>query len=92
MTYAVPLMKLKKIFYRQLCLHDETVRQVSWSYSVTFFHVDDDGDEVIISYKHWSDEGSGFTSLTDRHTPCDNIIDKLILKIDDLTRHHYTPH
>ena len=51
---------------------------------------DDDGDEVIVSYIYWSDKGSGFTSLTDRHAPCHGFIEKLILKIDDLTRHHHT--
>ena len=47
-------------------------------------HDDDDGDEVIVSYKYWSGEGSGFTSLTYRHVSCDEFIEKLILKIDDL--------
>ena len=61
-------------------------------YLTDIFHDDDDGDEVIVSYKYWSDEGSGFTSLTDRHAPCDEFIEKLILKIDDLTQHHYTAH
>ena len=56
----------------------------SHDYLTEVFH-DDDGDEVIVSYKYWSDEGPGFTSLTDRHAPCDDFIEKLILKIDDLT-------
>ena len=43
------------------------------------FHDDHDGDEVIVSYKYWSDEGSGFTLLTDRHALCDQFIEKLIL-------------
>ena len=44
------------------------------------FHDDTDGNEFIVSYKYLSDEGSGFTSLTDRQ-----MTDKLILKTDDLT-------
>ena len=48
------------------------------------FHDDTDGNEFIVSYKYLSDEGSGFTSLTDRH-----MTDKLILKTDDLTWHYY---
>ena len=31
------------------------------------FHEDYDGDEVIVSYKYWSDEGSGFNWYTDMH-------------------------
>ena len=53
---------------------------------------DDDGDEVIVSFKYWSYEGLGFTSLTDRHAPCNKFIEKLILKIHYVTRHHYTAH
>ena len=34
-------------------------------YLTEVFHDDDDGDEVIVSYKYCSGEGSGFTSLTD---------------------------
>ena len=33
-------------------------------YFMEVFHDDDDGNEVIVSYKYWSDEGSGFISLT----------------------------
>ena len=62
-----------------------------YDYLTEVFH-DDDEDKVIVSYKYWSDEGSGFTSLTDRHAPCDDFIEKLILKIDNITRHHYTAH
>ena len=61
-------------------------------YLTEVFHDDDDGDEVIVSYKYWSDEGSGFNPLTDRHVPCDEFIEKLILKVDDLTQHHYIAH
>ena len=35
-------------------------------YLTDVFHDNNHGDEVIVSYKYWSDEGSGFTSLTDR--------------------------
>ena len=61
-------------------------------YLTEVFHDNNHGDEVIVSYKYWSDEGSGFTSLTDRHAPCDEFIEKLSLKIDDLTQDHYTAH
>ena len=47
-------------------------------YLTEVFHDDDDGDEVIVSYKYWSDERSGFTSLTDKHAPCDEFIEKFI--------------
>ena len=38
-------------------------------YGSEVFHEYDDEDEVIVCCKYWSDEGSGFTSLTDRHGP-----------------------
>ena len=47
-------------------------------YLTDVFSDDDDTDEVIVSYKYWSDEGSGFTSLTDWHTRHDEFIENLV--------------
>ena len=102
MTHAVPSNDTyKNLLEKLVCDIDSCVCMMKQcnkcpgimklrDYLTEVFHNDDDRDEVIVSYKYRSK--SGFISLTDRHAPCNEFIEKIILKIDDLTRHHYTAH
>ena len=102
MTYVVPSNNTYKDLLEKLVYDiDSHACMMKWcnkclgiyklhDYLTEVFH--DDRDEIIVSYKYWSDEGSGFTSLTDSYAPCDELIEQLILKIDCLTQHHYNAH